>query len=142
MSCLHSLPVYLSNILKRVQNRAMSIILPLCSYDGALIESGLTKLSHRRQELVNKLFKEGFQNEQKKLHELLPARNTCTFNQRNICGGLRFKTNRFRNSFITFNSLKASTILVKFLLFIYNDLICCFKLFVVLFNIIRNILFL
>ena len=134
--------MYLSNDLEEVQNRAMSIILPLCSYNGALIESGITKLFDRRQELVNKLFKEVLQNEQKKLHELLSARNTYTFNQRNVCGGLRFKTNRFRNSFVTFNALKDSTILVKFLLFIYNDLICCFKLFVVLFNIIKNILFL
>ena len=58
----------------------MRIIFPLCSSNEVLVESGLTKLSDRRQELVGKLFKEVFQNEQNKLHELLPACNTCIFN--------------------------------------------------------------
>ena len=101
-------PVYLSNELERVQKRAMRIIFPLCSYNEALVESGLTKLSNRRQELVDKLFKNVLQNEQNKLHELLPARNTCTFNLRNMRKFKpAFKTNRFRSSFITFNALKA-----------------------------------
>ena len=52
----------------------MRIIFPLCSYNEALVESGLTKLSERRQELVDKLFKNVLQNEQNKLHELLPGR--------------------------------------------------------------------
>ena len=82
------LPVYLSNDLEGVQKRAMRIILPLCSYNEALVESGLTKLLDRCQELVDKLFKEVLQNEQNKLHELFPAHNTCTFNLRNICGSL------------------------------------------------------
>ena len=46
-------PVYLSNELERVQKRAMRIIFPLCSYNEALVEPGLTKLSDRRQELVD-----------------------------------------------------------------------------------------
>ena len=101
-------PVYLSNELERVQKRAMRIIFPLCSYSEALVESGLTKLSDRRQELVDKLFKNVLQNEQNKLHELLPARNTCTFNLRNMRKFKpAFKTNSFRSSFITFNALKA-----------------------------------
>ncbi|CAH3033775.1 unnamed protein product, partial [Porites lobata] len=90
------LPVYLSNELEGVQKRAMHIIFPLCSYNEALVESGLTKLSDRRQELVDKLFKNVLQNEQNKLHELLPARNTCTFNLRNMPKFKpAFKTNRF-----------------------------------------------
>ena len=59
--------------LEGVQKRAMRIIFPLCSYNDALVKSGLTKLSDRRQELVDKLFKEVLQNEQNKLHELLPV---------------------------------------------------------------------
>ena len=51
------LPVYLSNELEGVQKRAMRIIFALCSYNEALVESGLNKLSDRRQELVDKLFK-------------------------------------------------------------------------------------
>ena len=109
------LPVYLSNELEGVQKRAMRIIFPLCSYNEALVESGLTKLSDRCQELVDKLFKNVLQNEQNKLHELLPARNTCTFNLRNMRKFKpAFKTNRFRSSFITFNALKAWTVLVGF----------------------------
>ena len=55
---------------------------------------------------TSKLFKEVLQNEQNKLHELLSARNTCTLNLRNMRKFKPvFKTNRFRNSFITFNSL-------------------------------------
>ena len=117
------LPVYLSNQLEGVQKRprAMGIIFPLCSYNEALVESGLTKLSDRRQELVDKLFKNVLQNEQNKLHELLPARNTCTFNLRNMLKFKpAFKTNRFRSSFITFNALKAWTVLVDFLNLFYT----------------------
>ena len=56
----------------------------------------------------NKLFKNVLQNEQNNPHELLPARNTCTFNLRNMRKFKpAFKTNRFRSSFITFNALKA-----------------------------------
>ena len=102
------LPLYLSNELECVQKRAMRIIFPFCTYNEALVKSGLTKLSDRRPELVDKLFKEVLQNEQNKLHELLPARNTCTLNLRNMRKFKPdFKTNRFRNSFVTFNSLKA-----------------------------------
>lgn len=109
------LPVYLSNELEGVQKQAMRIIFPLCSYNKALVESGLTKISERRQELVDKLFKEVLQNEQNKLHKLLPARNTCTLNLRNMRKFKPvFKTNRFCNSFMTFNSLKAWTILAVF----------------------------
>ena len=55
------LPVYLSNKFEGVQKRALHIIFPLCSYSKAFVESGLTKLSDRRQELVDKLFKEVLQ---------------------------------------------------------------------------------
>ena len=53
----------------------MRIIFPLCSYNEAKIKSGLTKLSDRGQELVDKLCKEVLQNEPNKLPELLPAFN-------------------------------------------------------------------
>ena len=107
--------MYLSNELECVQKRAMRIIFPFCSYNEALVESGLTKLSDHRQELVDKLFKEALLNEQNKLHKLLPARNTCTLNLRNMQKFKQvFKANRFCNSFITLNSLKAWTILVGF----------------------------
>ena len=74
-------------------------------------EKGLRKdfavilTSHRTAKC---LFKEVSLKEQNKLHKLLSARNTCTFKLRNMRKFKPvFKTNRFRNSFITFNSLKA-----------------------------------
>ena len=102
------LPAYLSDELEGVQKRAMRIIFPFRSYNESLVESGLIKLSDRRQELVDKLFREVVLNEDNKLHDLLPAPNTCTMNLRNSRKFRPvFKTNRFRNSFIPFNALKA-----------------------------------
>jgi len=43
------LPASLSNELEGVQKRAMRIIFPFCTYNEALVESGLIKLSDRRQ---------------------------------------------------------------------------------------------
>ena len=65
----------------------MRIISPFCSYNESLVQSGLTKPSDRRQELADKLFKEGLENEKNKLHELLPARSTWTLILR-ICQSL------------------------------------------------------
>ena len=78
------LPVYLSDDLEGLQKRAMRIIFPLCSYNEALFESGLNKLSDCRQDLVDKLFKEVLQTKQNKFNELLPVCNTCTSNPRNM----------------------------------------------------------
>ena len=59
------LPVYLSNELECIQKRAMRIIFPLCSYNEALVKSGLNKLSGPvRNCMVDKLLKEVLQNEQ------------------------------------------------------------------------------
>ena len=62
----------------------MRIIFPFCSYNEVLVKSGLTKLSDLRQEVVDKLFTEVLLKELNKLHKLLPARNTCTLNLRNM----------------------------------------------------------
>ena len=101
----YSLPAYLSNELERVQKQAMRIIFPFCSYNESLVESNVIKLSDRRQELVDKLFKEVVQSKQKSstafsLLSRSNLRNTRKFRP-------VFKTNRFRISFITSNALKA-----------------------------------
>jgi len=69
----------------------------LSANSEALVESGLIKLSDHCQELVDELFKDVVQNEQNKLlHGLLPAHNTCTLNLRNTRKFRPvFKTNRF-----------------------------------------------
>ena len=68
-----SLPAYFSNELERVQKRVMRIIFPFRSYNESLVASNVIKLSDRRQELVDKQFKEVLQSKQNKLHGLLPA---------------------------------------------------------------------
>lgn len=103
-----SIPAYLSYDLEGVQKRAMKIIFPFRSYDEVLREAGLVKLSNRRQTLVDSLFTEIVENNRNKLHCLLQARNQRTRNLRQQSEFRPvFKTNRFRNSFITFNALKA-----------------------------------
>ena len=103
----YACPVFhdgLSTELEGVQKRAMCIIFPFCS----LVESSPIKLSDRRQELVDKLFKEVVQNKENKLHGLLPALNTSRSNLRKTRKFRPvFKTNRFRHGFITSNALKA-----------------------------------
>ena len=59
--------------LRELQKRARRIIFLFCSYNEFLVESSLTKLSDRRQELVVKLFKEIVQNKENKLDGLLPC---------------------------------------------------------------------
>ena len=88
---------------------------PFCPHNEALAESSQMKLSDRRQELVDNLSKKIIQNEQNRLHDLRPARNTRTLNLRNKRKFRPvFKTKRFRNRSITFNVLKASTMLLEF----------------------------
>ena len=45
-----ALPKYLEDVIESVQKRALRIVLPNCHYDDALIQSGITALSQRREE--------------------------------------------------------------------------------------------
>ena len=45
-----ALPKYLEDAIESVQKRALRIVLPNCHYDDALIQSGITALSQRREE--------------------------------------------------------------------------------------------
>ena len=45
-----ALPNYLEDTIESVQKRALRIVLPNCHYDDALIQSGITALSQRREE--------------------------------------------------------------------------------------------
>ena len=57
--------------------------IPLSARTKSLVESSLIKLSDRRQELVDKLFKDLVQNKENKFQGLLPALNTSRSNLRN-----------------------------------------------------------
>ena len=104
----NNLTNYLSNELEAIQQRALKIILPRTSYDQALSRMGLQTLYARRQKLTESLFRDIESNVDHKLYNLLPplieidttSRNKSKYN-------VTFKTERFRNSFITYNALKS-----------------------------------
>ena len=104
-----SLPVYLSNDLERIQKRAMRIIYPSTSYQEALTIAELVPFVVRRQQLTDKLFKQISNDKTHKLNKLLPSENSSTINLRNKrkFSIPNVKTNRFKNSFIISNSIKA-----------------------------------
>ena len=97
----YSLPSYLSNDIKRIQQRALKIIYPNLSYQEALVKSGLQNLHNRWDLLCRKTFKNIVEDLNHKLHLLLPPVNDeYQYNLRNK----RFfrlpkcKTNRFKNT--------------------------------------------
>ena len=52
----HALPKYLCNDIERVQKRALSIIMPINSYEASLVNFNLTTLQARREQQCFKLF--------------------------------------------------------------------------------------
>ena len=104
-----SLPEYLSNDPERIQKRAMRIIYLSASYREALATAGLAPFALRRQQLTDKLFKQILNDKTDKLHKLLPAVNSSSVNLRNKCKFKipKVKTERFKNSFIISNPIKA-----------------------------------
>ena len=104
----NSLTNYLSNELEAIQQRALKIIFSRSSYGETLSRTGLQTLYARRQELTESFFRDIESNIDHKLHNLLPPlteidtilRNKSRYN-------VTFKTDRFRNSFITYNALKS-----------------------------------
>ncbi|XP_068671127.1 uncharacterized protein [Montipora foliosa] len=97
-----ALPGYLSDDLERLQRRALRIIFPSLSYSGAIVESGLTTLYQRREEISQRTFIELANDNEHKLYHLLPIRsnsNYATRHQRKF-NLPRVKTERCKNSFI------------------------------------------
>ena len=97
-----ALPGYLSDDLERLQRRALRIIFPSLSYSGAIVESGLTTLYQRREEISQRTFNELANDNEHKLYHLLPIRsniNYATRHQRKF-NLPRVKTERCKNSFI------------------------------------------
>ena len=62
------LPVYLSRDLENIQRRAMRIIYPTESYEGALLSAGLSSLFLRRQQITNEVFLNIVNDDTHKLH--------------------------------------------------------------------------
>ena len=104
----NGLTSYLSNNLQSVQQRALKIILPHHHYENALKFTNLQRLSEKRNDLTTKLFQKIVADPSHRLHGHPPPRfehldmELRTQHLFNI----NFNTKRFRNSFITYNSLK------------------------------------
>lgn len=97
-----ALPGYLSDDLERLQRRALRIIFPSLSYSSAIVESGLTTLYQRREEISQRTFNELANDNEHKLYHLLPIRSNSNYATRlqrkfNLP---RVKTERCKNSFI------------------------------------------
>ena len=52
-----ALPKYLEDTIESVQKEALRIVLPNCQHDDALIQSGITALSQRREEACTNFIK-------------------------------------------------------------------------------------
>ena len=102
---------YLSDDLERLQKRTFRIIFQDQHYKEALRNTNTPSLYDRRQELTTKLFKDIVNNPEHKLTDLLPPLNKddSHFLRKNRKFNVPLhKRNRFRNSFITYNSNKFS----------------------------------
>lgn len=104
----YSLPEYLGKSLEQIQKRAMKIIYGYdTSYNSALEQAGINKLSDCRQLLCNKFFSKVIANSADRLHDLVPYNE----HQRNYLRNVRpftipvCKTNRFKKSFLISSSL-------------------------------------
>ena len=99
----YGLPQYLSDVIERIQKRALRIIYPQLSYQDALDMLELKTLSTRRGDLCKKLFNSILNDEDHKLRNLLPPKVTSdTYNFRNekLFNIPKYRTNRFRDTFI------------------------------------------
>ena len=97
------LPQYLSDQLERLQKRALRIIsTDDLSYRQALEVFNIPTLYDRREAIGNSMFQEISNNNNHKLYPLLPPPYLGTLRTRNNRKFQvpRFKTNRFRDSFI------------------------------------------
>ena len=103
-----SLPQYLSHDVEMIQKRALRIIHPRIPYSDALSLTGLKLLSKRRDNLKSKHFQGIIMDENHKLHEFIPPRNTRVTDLRiKHKLNINFCANRFKSSFsVIANSLK------------------------------------
>ena len=104
----YGLPQYLSDAIERIQRRALRIIHPDISYQAALDKLNMVTLWERREKLCTKLFNSVVNDENHKLHNLLPPKTVNIHNLRKAKKFYipNFRTNRFRNTFIISSLLK------------------------------------
>ena len=95
----YGLPQYLSDVIERIQKRALRIIYPQLSYQDALDMLEHAGVIYARNLLINSILDD----EDHKLRNLLPPKVTSdTYNFRNekLFNIPKYRTNRFRDTFI------------------------------------------
>ena len=104
-----SLIKYLMQEMEGIQKRAMSIICPGDSYHQALVIMKFKVLATHHDEICQSLFHTMVNDNNHRLYKLLHAPHKSTYSLRHArpFNMLRFKTDRFKNNFITFSCLKA-----------------------------------
>ena len=104
----YALPKYLQCELERVQKRALSIICPSLSYDEALNEAGIPTIISYCEDICDKVFNAALGNKDNKLNKLLTEANKAPYLLRNHRHFAlpKWKTDRFKNSFILSSCLK------------------------------------
>ena len=107
-----SLPKYLMHEMEGIQKRAMSIICPGVSYHEALVIMNFKVLATHHDEIYESLFHTMVNDNNHCLYKLLHAPHTFTYSLRQArpFNMPRFKTDRFKNSFIIFSCLKATNL--------------------------------
>ena len=103
----NSLPQYLSSDIERIQRRCLRRIFPESSYQEALELANLETLRKRREAACKKLFLQAHLDTKHKLHQMIPEENWSTYPLRKCHKFLvpKFRTERFKNSFIISNSI-------------------------------------
>lgn len=107
----YSLPRYLMRELEHVQKRAMSIICPGHGYHEALDIMNFKELAIHHDEMCETLFDTIVNDNDHRLYKLLSATHETTYLLRRArpFNVPRFKTDRFKNSFIISSCLKANS---------------------------------
>ena len=104
---------YLMQELERIQKRAMNFpYLPGVSYDETLVIMNFKELAIHHDEICKSLFHTIVNDNNHRLYKLLPAPPESTYSLRRARPFYipRFKTDRFKNSFIIFSCIKASNL--------------------------------
>ena len=105
----YALPLYLVNELECLQKCAMRIICPNVEYSHALSILGLPTINDHHDNICTRTINNIVNNSEHKLNNLLPKPSECkNYNLRHVTKFLipRFRTNRFRDSFIIKSAIR------------------------------------
>jgi len=104
----YALPMYLQRELERVQERALSIICAGLDYKQALDVAGIPTIVSYNEGICNSTFTSIITNKEHRLNSLLPAINHNPYSSReHRCFAIpKWRTNRFRNTFIMSSCIK------------------------------------